>query len=174
MEQAHIEEYRAVMENYAQLAMRRQNLNTLFVGLNAFFLTGIGFLLLESHFNAWLLVCEVGAITVAIFPMNVLWLRALARYRFMIEVHSDYLKHMEQESKRELTDRSADNTSTGTYPGIISAMDARAKQSHYGTSSLEWSLAFYFVLLYPLLTLLIAALTYMIVVLHLLKPIAHI
>ena len=167
MEHARMEEYRTVMENYAQLAMRRQNLNSLFVGLNAFFLTALGFLLTNAHFDSWLLVWESGVITAVILPMNVTWLVALARYRFMIDVHSDYLKAIEREFEPVAVDRTAPNS----Y-GIISAMDARAGNKHYGTTGLEKGLALFFVFLYPLITLAAAGLTYAVAVTHLLQPVA--
>lgn len=166
MNGAHAEEYRTVMENYAQLAIRRQNLNSLFVGLNAFFLTGLGFLLSKALFNSWLLVYELGAIAAVILPMNVTWLIALTRYIFQINIHFDYLKSIERDSAPASSSQSA-----AASPGVLSAMDARAGEKHYGTSQLERGLAIYFVILYPLITVLVAGLTYAISVLHLLGPI---
>src|SRR5678816_2265261 len=129
MEHTRIQEYHTVMKNYAQLAMRRQNLNSLFVGINAFFLAALGFLLTKARFDSWLLIWELGAVSAVIVPMNVMWLIALTRYRFMIQAHFDYLKGIESEFESSRADQPATN-----YRGVLTTMDARAGNKSYGTT----------------------------------------
>ena len=46
-----IEEYKAILENHAEVSARRQRTNDIFVGLNTVFLTALGFLLAHGMRN---------------------------------------------------------------------------------------------------------------------------
>jgi hypothetical protein len=164
-----IEEYKAVLENLVQLSLRRQNTNNVFVGLNTVFLTGVGLLLLSTRFASWWVVGATAALTLAILPLNLNWRAAIRRYKAGINVRKEYLEEIETEFRERRGGGGTGETSVGTgggaagQPGkpllglFLRIRDTSLKT--HGNSELEVRLATYFLVLYPIITLLVALLT---------------
>jgi hypothetical protein len=156
-----LEEYKAVLEQLGRLSARRQNLNDVFVAINTIFLTAIGFLLFQSKFDSWWLVGVVSAITLAIMPINLTWRLAIDRYKGEIKVHVEYLSSIEREFRRRREANEGmtqmDEIQIGFY--LYNTVRRRA---HSGKSRIEKRLANYFIILYPLISLAAAALTYLV------------
>jgi hypothetical protein len=162
-----IEEYKAVLENLVQLSLRRQNTNNVFVGLNTVFLSGLGLLLLSTRFTSWWVVGATVVLTLAILPLNLNWRRSIWRYKAGINVRKEYLEEIETEfcERRGGTGAGTGATGGGAFgqPGhpplglFLRIRDTPLKT--HGNSELEVRLANYFLVLYPLITLLVALLT---------------
>ncbi len=157
-----IEEYTAVLENLVQLSLRRQNTNNVFVGLNTVFLTGLGVLLLSTHFASWWVVGATAAFTLAILPLNLNWRMAIKRYKAGINVRKAYLEVIET----EFCERRGGSGSSGIGGGaagkpplglFLKIRDTPLRA--HGNTELEVRLTTYFLVLYPIITLLVALLT---------------
>jgi hypothetical protein len=161
-----IEEYKSVLENLVQLSLRRQNTNNVFVGLNTVFLSGLGLLLLSTRVASWWVVGATAALTLAILPLNLNWRAAIRRYKAGVNVRKEYLEEIET----EFTERRGGGGSSGGMGGgsagqpnqpllglFLRIRDTPLKT--HGNSELEMRLATYFLVLYPLITLLVALLT---------------
>jgi hypothetical protein len=147
-----IEEYKAVMEDYAQLSARRQNTNAVYVGINTLLLTGIGLLLVSVSLENWPVVAAIAAITLAIMPINVTWYRSLRHYMLMVDIHFTVLMEIEQELQ---------NLHERRQTGVFQRMSDAYKNKWFGSSLLEKRLAIYFLGLYPTITLLVAIVVYL-------------
>ena len=98
---ARMEEYQIVLDNTAKLSDRRQTTNDLFVGLNSFFLTALGFLFVQGKIsNFWMpgIFVTVSIITTFI---NIIWLRLNLRYRDLVGLRVAYLEAIEEALQKE-------------------------------------------------------------------------
>jgi hypothetical protein len=95
-----IEEYKVVVENTAQFASRRVTTNTVFVGFNTLFLAAIATFLSSTHFDSWWLIAKIAVISLAITPVNMIWIRILKGYRIALEDRYEYIQTIEQEFQR--------------------------------------------------------------------------
>jgi len=151
-----IAEYQAVLEHHAQLSTRRQHTSDIYIGLNTFFLTAMGWLLLQSHLDTWWAFAMVSALTVVILPINVTWRAALIRYAKSLSRRYDYLREIEQEF-RERRGTTANQPEIGLF--------LRLKETglyREGNSQLEIRLATYFICLYPIVSVVVGILVYLI------------
>jgi hypothetical protein len=158
-----IEEYKTVLDQHAQLSARRQHTNDVFVGLNTIFLTALGFLLLQSHLDTWWIFVVVSAITLIITPLNAIWRIALHRYGYSLAFRYDYLREIEQEFRTR-------RGSVGNEPEI--GLFSRIKETglhRKGNTQLEMQLATYFICLYPVISLVVGILVYLVRA-HLIPP----
>lgn len=154
---ARMDEYRALLESVASVSTRRQSTHNLFVGLNVVFLSAIGFLLASSHFCTWWLVAAVGAIAATVLPVNIIWRLSLSRYRDQLNLQFEYLREIELEFR----------DTRGIPPDATNGIGLyiRIHQNHRansGNTRLEMRLASYCILLFPLITVIAAVLTYLI------------
>lgn len=156
-----IEEYKVVLEEHGRLSARRQNLNDVFVAINTIFLTAIGILVFQSKFDSWWFVGAVGAVTLAIVPINMTWRTAIDRYKSEIKVHVDYLISIEREFRRR-REANAGKPLDGELPVGFYLYNTIRRRAHGGKSRIEKRLATYFIILYPMITLVVAALTYVV------------
>ena len=92
-------EYQLLMEGTDKITDRRQTVNTLFVSINALFLTGVGYLLLQSFqsvkHSLWFIV---GFLVIAIL-MNVInstWLDLSESNRRLVDLRIRYMKQLEK------------------------------------------------------------------------------
>lgn len=161
-----IEEYTALLEQHDRLSSRRQNLNDVFVAINTIFLTAIGLLLVQSRLDSWWIVGSIGVITLAITPINAIWRTVIDRYKGEIKVHVEYLSAIEREFRRRREASEGpphDPPYEGEIPIGFYLYNSLRRRPHGGKARLEKRLANYFIVLYPLITLLVAAVTYLVI-----------
>jgi hypothetical protein len=95
------DEYRSVAEDTAKITDRRQTVNTLFVTINALFLTGVGYLFLQFfQTNSGELLSIIflpGFLAIAIIThlLNNTWLKLSEQSRNLIDLRIRYLKALE-------------------------------------------------------------------------------
>jgi hypothetical protein len=95
------DEYKMVAEDTAKITDRRQTVNTLFVTINALFLTGVGYLLYlsfqfasgDSHIFLFALGFLAIALITSIFNRS--WLRLSEQSRKLIDLRIRYLEQLE-------------------------------------------------------------------------------
>lgn len=156
-------EYQAILEHHAQLSTRRQHTNDVYIGLNTVFLTALGVLLLQSHLDTWWVFAVVSTMTIIILPINITWRTALLRYGRSLAYRYDYLREIEQEFRTR-------RGSVANQPEIglfLRFKDAGLHQK--GNTQLEMQLATYFIFLYPLISLVVGILVYLIEA-HIIPP----
>lgn len=98
------QEYRFVAEDTAKISDRRQTVNTLFVSINALFLTGAGYLLLQvlnataGASNQRLILSAIGFLAIALITsrLNSAWLRLGNQYRRLVNLRMRYLHQLEE------------------------------------------------------------------------------
>jgi hypothetical protein len=168
-----IEEYKAVLDNLVQLSARRQNTNNVFVGLNTIFLTGLGILLLSTRFTSWWIAGAALALTLAITPLNLTWRVAIIRYKRGINVRKEYLQEIEQEFRQRRAQTAqgpvglegkegVEGTAAGAPPLGLFLKVRETTLHRHGNTELELRLVTYFLVLYPLITLVVGILTYLV------------
>jgi len=160
-----IEEYQAILENHAQLSARRQHINDVYVGLNTIFLTALGILLLQSHLDTWWILAVVSTVTLIIMPINVTWRAALLNYGDRLSSRYDYLREIEQEF-RTRRGKVADQPEIGLFLRLKETGQHHRKKSN---TRLEVQLAIYFICLYPVISLVVGILVYLVEA-HLIPP----
>ena len=148
-----IEEYKVLAENLAQLGARRLTTNTVFVGFNTLFMVAIASLLSSTHFDSWWLVAKVAAISIAITPVNVIWIHMLMTYRIALKDRYDYIKTIEQEFQRR---RQEPNDKIGLWSKLYPSPIKHRHTLH------EIALARYFTIFYPLILLVVAVMIYLV------------
>jgi len=148
-----IEEYKAVLEDTAQASNRRRTDNTLFVGLNTVFLTGIG-LVVSPNFGSWDAVVAVAMVTAIAVPVNVMWYRGLAYWMTSLGVREEYIRSIEKEfRKRSATIES--ELPIGLYLYLQSENVGRMR-----SLKMDQRFALFFAVIYPVATACLAILTY--------------
>src|SRR5262245_45774583 len=157
-----IGEYTAVLENLVQLSLRRQNTNNIFVGLNTVFLTGFGVLLFSTRLASWWVVGATAAITLAILPLNVTWRMAIKRYKVGISVRKVYLQEIEEEFRTRRG--TAEMGSSASPLGLFLKIRDTSSLHQHGNTELEVRVATCFLLLYPIITILVGILTYLVTI----------
>ncbi len=91
-------EYQLLMEGTDKISDRRQTVNTEFVSINALFLTGVGYLLLQLFQNPthsiWFVV---GFFLIALIMqrINSTWLKLSNFYKGLIDLRIRYMKQLE-------------------------------------------------------------------------------
>lgn len=156
-----IGEYTAVLENLVQLSLRRQNTNNIFVGLNTVFLTGLGILLFSTRLASWWVVGATAAITLAILPLNVTWRTAIKRYKAGISVRKVYLQEIEEEFRKRRG--TAEMGSSAPPLGLFLKIRDTSSLHQHGNTELEVRVATYFLMLYPIITIVVGILTYFVI-----------
>jgi hypothetical protein len=165
-------EYVAVMEDASSTSTRRQTTSDIFVGLNALFVTGVGILTLASHFDSWWLAIETGVIAISVFPLNYTWFAALRNYQDLLGIRYKYLLDIET-SNPTLFNGFKMNGPGGIHTQLSALRDYKKGRKGYKTSraaEIEKRLAIYFLFLYPTITVIVAASTWL-VLLGLIPPI---
>jgi hypothetical protein len=160
-----IEEYQAILENHAQLSARRQHVNDVYVSLNTIFLTALGILLLQSHLDSWWIFVVVSTVTFIIMPINIAWRAALRRYGNRLAVRYDYLREIEQEF-RTRRGKVANQPEVGLF---LRLKETGLHQSKKSNTHIEMQLALYFIYLYPIISLVVGVLVYLVEA-HLIPP----
>jgi len=157
------EEYIAVMEDASSTSSRRQTTNDVFVGINVIFLTALGILLISSSGDTWWLTIEVGFLAASILPLNIFWLAALRNYRNLLGIRYQYLLEIELNNPA-LFHGFKVGDSGGLHMQLSRLPGYRRGRRGYRTSrsaAIEIPLAVYFLLLYPMITLALALLTFL-------------
>ncbi len=129
-----IDEFKAILENTANLSDRRQTVNDIFVGLNSLFLTGLAFLFITSHLQNWWTTAAFGGVTVLTSLINGVWWTLASRYRTLIQMRYSLLEEMEKQIQ-----------TLGEYPEYtVTIKGARGKtfaaKTRFGTLALEHAL----------------------------------
>jgi hypothetical protein len=138
-----LEEYKIIGDRLANLTDRRQRTNDVYIGVNALFLTGVGLLVVSSHFTSWVPVIEIGTITAVILPLNWAWVRAIDFYTRFVDVHYQCLDTIESRFQ---------------FVTNLSVKLSNHGRSHVGRAR---AIAYYFLLLYPVVTVAVTILTYL-------------
>ncbi len=95
------QEYQFVAEDTAKITDRRQTVNTLFVSINAIFLTGVGYLLylyfqtIEGDVRIFFFSLGFLAIAIITTRINHAWLRLSEQSRKLINLRIRYLERLE-------------------------------------------------------------------------------
>jgi hypothetical protein len=93
------EEYRFLADSTDRITDRRQTVNTLFVSINALFLTGVGYLLfqfLQNIREAPFFLLGFVAIAAIMGTINRAWLRLSESNRRLVDLRIRYLKQLEK------------------------------------------------------------------------------
>jgi hypothetical protein len=93
-------EYQFLAESTDKITDRRQTVNTLFVSINALFLTGVGYLLLQFFQNIHeALFFLFGFLAIAIITgiVNRAWLKLSESNRRLVDLRIRYLKQLEKQ-----------------------------------------------------------------------------
>jgi hypothetical protein len=93
------QEYQFLAEGTDKITDRRQTVNTLFVSINALFLTGVGYLLLQffqSSRNSIPFIVGFLAIAIITTLINRAWLRLSESNRRLVDLRIRYLKQLEK------------------------------------------------------------------------------
>jgi hypothetical protein len=147
-----LEEYAIVLQHTDQVSLRRQNMNTVFISINAVFLTGfitgIGALLLVPQFSSWAVVLALAAASCTLVPLNRIWQNSVHLYNSHIGVNYDYLREIEEEFDG-IDGVSAQNSKQA---GLLRRLRSRF-QTTESTRHIDERLVRYFVWLYPVITL---------------------
>lgn len=101
------QEYQHLMDGTDRATDRRQTVNTLFVSINALFLTGVGYLLLQflqgvdklSPWSAALFCLGFLLITLITRGINSAWLKLSEQNRRLIDLRIRYLKQLEAQMR---------------------------------------------------------------------------
>lgn len=143
-----LEEYKIINDSAATASDRRQRTNDVYVTINALFLSGIGILLISSNFTSWRVSVEVAVISLVVIPVNWAWTRAIVFYQRVLSTHYECL--IDIESRFQLaTNLNQKLGSIHSRPGPVPARIGSGR-----------TLAYYFLVLYPLITVAVAAITY--------------
>jgi len=158
-----LDEYKIVLDDINRLSDRRQRSNDVFIALNGLFLTALGILLFASRLTTWWVPAALVVVSVVAVLINVIWLRSLRLYRRVSRAELQYANGLES----LLRQSGAEPVSLGGQReefGVLSLVARRVygKNANRGFSHLELLLASSLTLAYPILTLLVAALTYLI------------
>lgn len=150
-----IVEYEAGLDNLAEYGTRRLTTSAIFIGFNTIALTGFGVLIAPAHFDSWRTAIEAGLLALAISPINVLWIAALAQYRRGLNTRYVFLQHLE---------RSIFPSRDVDHQGLISVLHRPRKNGKYGHrhTSIEIALAVYFLFLFLVAALLMSVITYLV------------
>ena len=148
-----IEEYKAVLEDTAQASNRRRTDNTLFVGLNTVFLTGIG-LFASPHFGSWDTVIAVAMVTAIAIPVNVMWYRGLTYWMTSLGVREEYIRSIEKEFRKR-SETASSELPIGLYLYLQSKNVGRKP-----SLKMDRRFALFFAIIYPVATACLAILTY--------------
>ncbi len=95
------QEYQFVAEDTAKITDRRQTVNTLFVSINALFLSGVGYLLYlyfqTREGDARIFFFSIGFLAIALITtqLNRAWLRLSEQSRKLINLRIRYLERLE-------------------------------------------------------------------------------
>ncbi|MGH2501725.1 MAG: RipA family octameric membrane protein [Ktedonobacterales bacterium] len=92
-------EYQLLMEGTDKVTDRRQSVNTLFVSINALFLTGVGYLLLQLFQNmnrAIWFIAGFLVISLIMWRINSTWLDLSESNRRLVDLRIRYMKQLEK------------------------------------------------------------------------------
>jgi hypothetical protein len=93
------EEYKFLSEGTDDITDRRQTVNTLFVSINALFLTGVGYLLyqfIQSSRDTILFLAAFLAVAIITSLINSAWLNLSESNRKLVDLRIRYLKQLEK------------------------------------------------------------------------------
>ncbi len=143
------DEYLAVVENTVKLSDRRQTVNDILVGLNVVFATGVSYLIINTHFQAFWVASFVMFLCLATLPINTTWLALNHRYRKLILLRINYLLELEQQFRTE-----QHNDRIGVHHRELE--DAKKFQLENGRESVGFSMLerrfiLFFLILFPLI-----------------------
>lgn len=175
------EEYRFLADSTDRITDRRQTVNTLFVSINALFLTGVGYLLLQFLQNmreAVFFLAGFLAIAIITGIINRAWLRLSESNRRLVDLRIRYLKQLEKHlrhggafpvveiplKKDEIRAESVNvETTRGTYTLEDVLYNPGAKKEPFGFSRAEQRIGKTFTVAYWV-ALIIAVVAYVVVV----------
>jgi hypothetical protein len=134
--QASFQEYQALAAGTDKVTDRRQTVNTLFVSINALFLTGVGYLLLQylqsDRQSVWFIVGFL-AIALITWRINNAWRRLSEQNRRMVSLRIRYLQQIEA----QLRDAGFLPTVTVPLKSDEIMADGKDSMTTRGTYSLE-------------------------------------
>lgn len=157
-------EYEIVNQLYVAVQSRRQTAMNLFMSLNLAFLGAVGFLILSSKLTSWWAVGALGALSLAVSPVNWTWNGTMRRYEGVVTKYYVYLMQIEQEFQQSELGKRAKPEKIGVYldqEGVISSPKGYVPGPQSTLRHERW-LARYFLFLYLLITLAVAGLTYLV------------
>lgn len=133
--QASFQEYQSLAEGTDKVTDRRQTVNTLFVSINALFLTGVGYLLLQFFQSIRQPAFVIGFLAIAIITtrINNSWLKLSEQNRRLVNLRIRYLKEIE----KQLRDAKFLPTVTVQLAADETTPDGPQSMTTRGTYSLE-------------------------------------
>ena len=175
------DEYKFLSEGTDDITDRRQTVNTLFVSINALFLTGVGYLLFQffqSSHDAIPFLIAFLAISIITSLINSAWLSLSESNRKLVDLRIRYLKQLEKHlrhggafpvveiplKKDEIRAESVNvETTRGTYTLEDVLYNPGAKKEPFGFSRAEQRIGKTFTVAYWV-ALIIAVVAYVVVV----------
>ncbi len=157
-------EYQILIEDTAKLSDRRQTINDILVGINALFLTGLGYIIVNSRLTTWWIPEVLGVVALVTLPINFTWRALNERYRKLVGIRIDYLTKLET----KLRSTSGEND-FGVYHEEFATLYSKSDKTA-GFSQLERRFIILFTLLYPGIAIAMAVVSYF-VQQHMLPPV---
>lgn len=158
------EEYKIVLDDINRLSDRRQRTNELFMALNGLLLTALGVLLFSSRLTTWWLSSILSVVSILAMFINGIWLRIIRAYLRVAHLEVEYACGIENLIGQSGADKVQLPGGQADF-GILSLVFGRlaTRNRRLGYSNLEIRLASLLILVYPMLALIVAGLTYLIV-----------
>jgi hypothetical protein len=168
------EEYRAIAQETGKISDRRQTVNDLFLGVNSLFLTAAGFAVVSSDLATWWATGICAAIAAVAVAINVTWIHLIHRYRVLIELRIRYMEGLEKLLQADgvfgpvevalPSDNGTKQFQRGIYLYEAATLYQKNTKAGFGFNQLERRLAWIFIIAYLLLTVVVATLTYLIMI----------
>ncbi len=108
-------EYQLLMNGTDSMTDRRQTVNTLFVSINALFLTGVGYLLLQffqGSKTAWVFIIGFVVIAIIMSVINDTWLKLSESSRRLVDLRIRYMKELEAQMRK-----------SASFPSVIVTLE---------------------------------------------------
>lgn len=124
--EARLEMYATVLEDQEHASARRQNLTSVFIGLNTVALSGLAFLLASVRLDGAMYFDIVTGILIAVsaFITNRIYRKAMTKYDDLVTVSAVYLRLIEATLKDDLLVSlpASDGTRIGFHDGVMNVI----------------------------------------------------
>lgn len=135
-------EYQLLMEGTDKITDRRQTVNTLFVSINALFLTGVGYLLLQLfQHSGFAAVFILGFFVIAVIMtrINRTWLKLSESNRRLVDLRIRYMKELEKALRAGGYFPSVDVPLKDDEPSVIGGANPYTTRGTYTVEDVLWN-----------------------------------
>ncbi|MDE3228953.1 MAG: hypothetical protein KGO05_03650 [Chloroflexota bacterium] len=135
-------EYQLLMEGTDKITDRRQTVNTLFVSINALFLTGVGYLLLQFfRGNGFFIFFVAGFLVIALIMsrINRTWLKLSESSRRLVDLRIRYMKKLEEAMRASGYFPSVDVPLIGDEPSVIGGANPYTTRGTYSVEDVLYN-----------------------------------